>query len=326
MTNIRLDFRDTMTIDDIKEELNKRTHSLAKVLFPNTEVQDNGYQIRIGNKGSLVINLEGWWYSFENDAGGDLLKLIQLEKDYEFTDALRWASDFIGDFYPEDELERSVRHKKREKNKKTDLEYCRRLWRKAEKLNEVNGRYFIRRGLSVHRPEWFKNIRFLPWHLHRPSGEYFPCMIAKVHDHEGKLCGLSRTFLRNDYTAKAEVSPNRMLLGNVEGGAVQLTPSSHTIIVTEGIEDALALMDFSKKKNAAVYAALGANLANFKPPRGTRAVIVAADDDEAGKRFAQKLGARLEAQGITLSFLSPVGAKDFAQLAAMGGGHVKETL
>jgi len=325
MTKIHLDFSETMTVDGVKAELKRRINPLARTLFPDAHIEDNGSQVRVGNKGSLVLDSEGVWFSFEDGTGGDLLKLIQQVKGYPFMDALRWAEDFIGDHYPDDSpSNQSVKHRK--SSVKGVADYCRKLWSKSEALNEKNARYFVCRGLFVDNPEWYKNIRFLPRHLHRPSGKLLPCMIAKVHDHEGRLCGLSRTYLHEDFTAKAGVSPNRMLLGNIDGGAVRLTAPSDTILVTEGIEDALALMKFGEKRNAAVWAALGANLANFKPPQGTKFVIIAADNDEAGERFSQRLEARLRAQGVRPTLLVPVGAKDFAQLAEMGGGRVEEIL
>jgi putative DNA primase/helicase len=57
-------------------------------------------ELRFGRKGSLAVAIQGQkagcWFDHENDAGGDLLDLVQRERGGSFRDAIIYASQFIG--------------------------------------------------------------------------------------------------------------------------------------------------------------------------------------------------------------------------------------
>jgi hypothetical protein len=72
-------------------------------------------------------------------------------------------------------------------------------------------------------------------------------MVSAVQNATGRLSAVHRTFLRPDGAGKADVKPQRMMLGACAGGAVRLTPVAATLQVAEGIETALAVLSATKQ-------------------------------------------------------------------------------
>ena len=77
-----------------------------------------------------------------------------------------------------------------------------------------------------------------------------------------------------------------------------------TIIITEGVEDALSIMHVVK--NVAVWASGGGhNLENFVIPPQTAAILIAADADQIGLNAAQKLAQRIQNGGLKVRIIHP---------------------
>src|SRR3546814_1432163 len=60
----------------------------------------NNNQLRFGKSGKIAVNLTGskagTWYDFGSGEGGNLLKLIQRERNLEFKDAIQYGAEFVG--------------------------------------------------------------------------------------------------------------------------------------------------------------------------------------------------------------------------------------
>jgi hypothetical protein len=63
-----------------------------------------------------------------------------------------------------------------------------------------------------------------------PSGIELPAMIARVDNIDG-LIGIHRTFLRPDGSGKANIEPQRAMLGCAAGGAVRLAPAADALMM-----------------------------------------------------------------------------------------------
>lgn len=139
-----------------------------------------------------------------------------------------------------------------------------------------------------------------------------PAMMARVVDCvTGKSIGLHTTYLTPD----GHKNPNagdrvRKMRGKVKGGTVALAgPDGNGLIaVSEGIESALSLQELM---GFPCHAALSADgVANWTPPTGTKAVLIAHDDDAGGQgqKAAADLTARLCALGISSRPYPPAAA------------------
>jgi hypothetical protein len=190
--------------------------------------------------------------------------------------------------------------------------YVARVWRDAVPATGTPvERYLIARGLAGPIPP---SIRYHADLLHRPSGRTLPAMVAAIARWpEARVAGVHRTFIALDGSGKADVTPQRMMLGSVAGGAVWLAPPAETMALAEGIETALAVRQAT---DIATWVALSAgNLPHVRLPDLPFAseLVIAADHDSAGLHAAMAAAERFTAQGRKVRIAVPQRG-DFADL------------
>jgi phage/plasmid primase-like uncharacterized protein len=140
-------------------------------------------------------------------------------------------------------------------------------------------------------------------------------MVAAVTTWPDKtIIGLHRTYLQQDGSGKADITPNKMMLGNTKGGAVRLTPPGKRLVIAEGIETAFSVYLSTELPTWAALSSSG--LLNVKVPALdiTQEIIIAADADKAGIGAADKLKARLLVDGYKVSIATPPEGMDFNDL------------
>ena len=139
-----------------------------------------------------------------------------------------------------------------------------------------------------------------------------PAMLATITDLDGRIMGVNRTWLDVDRCALADLDAPRKVLGSLLGHGVRLAtnaPFGHgeagrRLVVGEGIETVLSLK--SVLPALPMVAALTANhLAALLLPAGLERLVIARDNDEAGRRAAVRLRDRAQAQGIAVHDLVP---------------------
>ena len=187
---------------------------------------------------------------------------------------------------------------------------ARRIWDQSRAAEgTLVQRYLRGRGITISPPS---SLNFHPSLKHQ-SGSSFPAMVAAVEDQRGKFLGVQRTFLCTDGSSKASVEPQKMSLGQLVGGAVRLVPTLGEIVVlTEGIEDGLSI---AQSTGFVVWAALGTSgLRSVKLPDAVREVVIAADNDEPGKKAARDAALRFLSEGRRVKIARPSKGKDFNDL------------
>ena len=91
------------------------------------------------------------------------------------------------------------------------------------------------------------------------------------------------------------------------GGAVRLTPVAETLQLAESVEDGLALLQMTGRATWAVPSA--SFMASFIPPADIKEIILAPDNDEAGRKAIAKATPRLRARRLRVrEMLPPEGA------------------
>ena len=189
-------------------------------------------------------------------------------------------------------------------------------WNEAAAIDGTIAETYLRgRGITCRLPD---SLRFHPdcWHA---SAKRFPAMIARV-DGLSRLA-VHRTYLRPDGSGKAEVEPNKMMLGVVMGGAVVAADGQGPLVVAEGIETALSLSSGLLRAPATIWAALsaagvaGLRLPDCQPHRLT----IAPDGDTAGREAAHKLAERASALGWIVSLLPAPDGRDWNDIIRMKG-------
>jgi hypothetical protein len=151
-------------------------------------------------------------------------------------------------------------------------------------------------------------LRFLPPH----KREHFPAMIGAfgfVDEPEPGLIlppyrveAVHLTLLRPDGSGKADVKPNKLVVGSPRGCPIVIAPLNDLLglAVCEGIEDALTAFGATglgvwAAGAAGLMPALAANVPGY-----VEAVTIFAHDDPAGQRGAKALAERLLPRGDTV--------------------------
>jgi DNA-binding MarR family transcriptional regulator len=131
----------------------------------------------------------------------------------------------------------------------------------------------------------------------RYTGRAFPAMVAPIRSENGMM-GAHITWLSADGKTKLAVKnggPRRMF-GFAKGGYVMLAPAdpNKPFAVGEGIETMLSAMQLADLPGIAALSAN--NLGEISIPPCAE-IIIAADNDEAGRKGAIKLAERLRREG-----------------------------
>lgn len=181
-----------------------------------------------------------------------------------------------------------------------------RLWASSLPLADTIGAaYLLARGCVL--PPADGDLRFLPAHRH-PMGEFVgPALLALVTDVlTGAPIGLHQTWVREDGTKANTPGPARLLLGGHRkaGGVIRLWPDEAVTTglgVAEGIETALSLAHAYRP----VWCLLDAgNLAALPVLGGIGYLVIASDNDPAGRRAASEAAARWSEAGIHSSIVT----------------------
>jgi hypothetical protein len=119
------------------------------------------------------------------------------------------------------------------------------------------------------------------------------------------VVGVHLTLLQPDGSGKADIDPDKKIIGPSRGSPLVLAPANDLLgfIVSEGIEDGLSGHEAT---GLGVWAAGSASrlpaLADAMPPYAD-CVTVLVDDDDDGQRHARELAARLTARGIPVDMV-----------------------
>jgi hypothetical protein len=162
------------------------------------------------------------------------------------------------------------------------------------------------RGIKGLRFNKMKNtLRFHPAVMHTPTEQILPAMLAQIRDHKGRPLGIHRTYLLPDGSGKADVQPNKMMLGQSSGGAVRFGPDGPVIALAEGIETALSISRASRLTVWASLSTSGLKGIILPPIPVGEVIIICADNDIAGLGAARTVAERLESGGRVVSIIHP---------------------
>ncbi len=196
-----------------------------------------------------------------------------------------------------------------------------RAWHEGKPVTIANppGMYLHRRGLLI--PAEADSLRFhpaLPYWKQGDDGQpefigRFPALIARIQRPDGMGAGLHRIYLEQDgrkFSVDGLPSKKLMKAGELSGAAVRLgKPDGDRLAIAEGIETALA---FTRLTGCPCWAALSASLMpSVWIPEGVERVYIAADNDPAGERAAQRLAGRLVNDGVAAWIVRPEHGNDW---------------
>ena len=136
-------------------------------------------------------------------------------------------------------------------------------------------------------------------------------MVAARRRIDGTLTAIHRTYLEYD-GRKAPVDPQRMDLGPSKGTAIWLAPVAAELVVGEGIETTLSVMQATGKAGWAAGSAVA--LRNLLLPPEVRTIVLLADGDAAGESACRKAAQRWLGEGRRVRIARAPMGKDFNDL------------
>lgn len=243
-----------------------------------------------------------------------------------FRDILAALGLRSGDYTPPDEALIAKRAAEQQALANRKAQQARHIWDETEAAAGTPAELYLRsRGITCNVPE---TLRFHPscWHA---SAKRLPALVALINGGAG--FALHRTYLRDDGQDKANVDPNKAMLGSVAGGAVKLQSGSGLIMIGEGIESTLSAAILYGDTEMTVWAALSAsgmsivNLPGFGRlgglGQGRPSLIIAVDGDKAGRRAGQELAERAHLHGWQVDIMDPGDGADWNDRLIEQGDH-----
>jgi phage/plasmid primase-like uncharacterized protein len=135
-------------------------------------------------------------------------------------------------------------------------------------------------------------------------------MVCAVQNVEGRIVGVHRTWLKPDGSGKADLDPQKAMLGACRGGAVRLAKPAATLAVAEGVETGLSVAQACP--DLAVWAAMSTSgMKALQVPDIVREIVIFADGDEAGEQAARFLAERCLREGRLARIVRPPQGMDF---------------
>lgn len=261
--------------------------------------------------GSFRVNLiNGKWIDYATaDKGGDITSLVAYLKGVSQYEAAQYL---LGNSICSKNWNLKYSAPKVAKAPKVNIdEYISKLWNEAlDAKGSIVESYLNNRGLLLQNIP--KCIRYHPSLYHNPSGKSFPAMLSAATKYASdKITALHRTYLKVDGSDKADISSNKMMLGQVKGASVMLTSTNSTLVIAEGIETALSVYAVTGFSTWASLSAWGMVSVQVPPVDITQEIIIAADADATGIASANKLAVRLLDEGYKVSIAIPSQGRDF---------------
>jgi len=199
------------------------------------------------------------------------------------------------------------RNRQRWSHRNNYVPRCQWLWNRSQRAEGTLVEAYLRsRGLPGPIPP---DVHFLSLYNK-------PRMIVAICDVEGKLQGVQITTLRDSGHGREQTDDARRTIGSFLTGAVQLLqPRNGVLCIAEGVETALSVIAGGMHCWATLSAV---NLKAVTLPTDVRTLIICADNDPAGLKYAEEAARRFRADGldvhITAAPLSHRGA-DFNDIA-----------
>lgn len=195
-----------------------------------------------------------------------------------------------------------VRHEDHSDGTVRRIAMAHRIWNAAREARGTPvAAYLASRGITIPVPP---SLRWAPRCWHREACAELPTMLARIDGPDGEFVGVHRTYLRRNAVERWE-RRDRASLGPIRGGAVRLAEAAEPLMVGEGVETCLAVMQATAQPAWAALSTSG--LVALALPPIVRHVIILADHDVsgAGERAARIAADRWLAEGRRVRIAMP---------------------
>ncbi len=328
----------THSLKDLSAMLAADIEAVCRHYLPNGRRNGNYWQVgsTAGEEGaSLRVNLAGRWRGYWRDWANpkDRGRPLDLIRAVRNCNSIGEAADEARRFLALPEYERPRCGPRRQggaPEKQTGLE---RVLAGAEPVRPDNpaGRYLASRGLAI-EDAGAGGLRFRPDVWVQVDGEKceLPALLAPIRALDGTLEGLQRIFLTGD-GRKAPIGDPKRTSGRLFSGAVRWPAgAARHLVLTEGVEDALAIagaLGAGGRRDIAVAAAISAGRVHrVGLPPGIRRVTLVQDRDLAGENAWVALCREHAGSAVLLDRIVPRAKDANDELLALGPARFRARL
>ncbi|MBM3551944.1 MAG: hypothetical protein FJX45_09290 [Alphaproteobacteria bacterium] len=257
----------------------------------------------------------GKWCDAATLEHGDLLDLIAAR---EGLTSLKEALEEARRFLRQPRIKAATSQNKRFPNRDT-ITAARKIWAASWPILGTPAEAYLRaRKISADLDA--SSLHYHPALFYREGpgipARKMPALVAAVRNLRGEVMGVHRTWLDRSRNDKARVSSPRRSLGAILGNGVRFGNAEEVVLVGEGIETVLSLK--SALPGLPMVAALSAgHLAAWEFPPSLHRLIIACDNDGAGRCAGHCLAERAEAAGIQANIVLSARADFNSDLQAM---------
>jgi DNA primase len=247
---------------------------------------------------------KGSYYCFGCGASGDAIRFIMEKERVRFMDALRYLG--AADLPVVSAKERAQRREEQDAERDEAISHARRFFAEAGDVKGTPGETYLRaRGIDA-MPEFFGTVRFamVPAWRNPETGEWGrprPALLCGCQERNGTFSGIQRIYVDGERRDKAAV---KLTLGRMRGSALRLSRTAPEVIVTEGPEDGLSIRQMHP--DTPVWVSCGTGLMPFIDfPPEVRSVIIAGQNDDAGRRAVDAATQCYSANGLEVRCIFP---------------------
>lgn len=253
-----------------------------------------------------VNDASGLFHCFGCGTSGDAITAVQHIEGVGFADALRWL---LGqqDLPAVSDADRLRALEEDQQARRAAILDAKEQWASCASIVGTPGENYLRgRGITIPLPSSLRFGYVSPWR-DRETGKWVharPAVVGCCGNMGGRLTAVQRIFVRPDGSGKANMRRPKLTLGRNLGSALRLTPPAAEVIITEGVEDGLSILQ--ECPDSAVWCGLGtAFLREIQFPPVVRSVVVAGQNDDAGKSAAVAASEAIAARGLHVKTTFP---------------------
>lgn len=259
---------------------------------------------------SFTVNdAMGFGHCFGCGWHGDIIKYVMDRQGCGFREAYqRLANDDLPRWSPAERAKAQAEQRLEDLAKEQD---ARLFYKESVPIVGTPGEvYFRARGITIVLPE-FVRFGMVPTKRDPETGQWNrprPAVICGAQDATGAVVGIQRIFFKNDnpHLGKKDC---KLSLGTIRGSALRLGPPAETIIMAEGPEDGLSIVQ--EGPGLPVWVPFGTSMMpQVKFPSVVRRIIVAGQNNTAGRVAANKAAIALAELGLDVKFAWPAARFD----------------
>lgn len=187
-----------------------------------------------------------------------------------------------------------------------DEKDARRFFADAVPIAGTPGEVYLRaRGITIPPPDTVRFGMIPSWRNKETKewGRKRPAIVCGAQDGTGAFVGIQRIFFEYDEPERGKAAC-KLSLGSIKGAALRLGAAAETIILAEGPEDGLSIVQ--EGPGLTVWVPFGTSMmpaVHFPPV--VRKVIIAGQNNTAGRIAANKASIALLEQGLEVDLAWP---------------------